>query len=35
MSEQQATLEKTFKVHWVWAIAFGSAIGWGSFVLRA
>jgi amino acid transporter len=27
------TLEKTFKPHWVWAIAFGSAIGWGSFVL--
>lgn len=33
MSEQRATLEKTFKAHWVWAIAFGSAIGWGSFVL--
>lgn len=29
----QNTLEKTFKIHWVWAIAFGSAIGWGSFVL--
>lgn len=27
------TLEKSFKPHWVWAIAFGSAIGWGSFVL--
>lgn len=27
------TLEKSFKAHWVWAIAFGSAIGWGSFVL--
>lgn len=33
MSEQRATLDKTFKTHWVWAIAFGSAIGWGSFVL--
>ena len=32
MSER-ITLEKTFKPHWVWAIAFGSAIGWGSFVL--
>lgn len=30
---QQAQLAKTFKPHWVWAIAFGSAIGWGSFVL--
>ncbi|MGB6007857.1 APC family permease [Castellaniella sp.] len=29
----RVTLEKTFKPHWVWAIAFGSAIGWGSFVL--
>lgn len=33
MTAQRATLEKTFKTHWVWAIAFGSAIGWGSFVL--
>lgn len=32
MSVQRAKLEKTFKPHWVWAIAFGSAIGWGSFV---
>ncbi len=32
MSER-ITLGKTFKPHWVWAIAFGSAIGWGSFVL--
>ncbi len=30
---ERITLEKTFKPHWVWAIAFGSAIGWGSFVL--
>ncbi len=33
--EKRAALEKTFKPHWVWAIAFGSAIGWGSFVLPA
>lgn len=26
------TLEKTLKPHWVWAIALGSAIGWGAFV---
>lgn len=30
---ERITLEKSFKPHWVWAIAFGSAIGWGSFVL--
>lgn len=28
-------LGKTLKPHWVWAIAFGSAVGWGSFVLPA
>lgn len=33
MGAKRTTLEKTFKPHWVWAIAFGSAIGWGSFVL--
>ena len=33
MATQRAALDKTFKTHWVWAIAFGSAIGWGSFVL--
>lgn len=33
MSTQRTALQKTFKTHWVWAIAFGSAIGWGSFVL--
>ncbi|WP_048306253.1 APC family permease [Halomonas sp. PR-M31] len=33
--EQREQLEKTLKPHWVWAIAFGSAIGWGSFVLPA
>ncbi|MGO1590538.1 MAG: APC family permease [Ancrocorticia sp.] len=26
-------LEKTLKPHWVWAIALGSAIGWGAFIL--
>lgn len=33
MSDSRTELGKTFKPHWVWAIAFGSAIGWGSFVL--
>ncbi|WP_085506069.1 APC family permease [Thalassobacillus devorans] len=27
------TLDKTLKPHWVWAIALGSSIGWGAFVL--
>ncbi len=31
--QERVKLEKTLKTHWVWAIAFGSAIGWGSFVL--
>lgn len=26
-------LKKNLKPHWVWAIALGSAIGWGAFVL--
>src|SRR5699024_10191783 len=26
-------LSKTLKPQWVWAIALGSAMGWGSFVL--
>lgn len=30
---ERAVLEKKFKPHWVWAMAFGAAIGWGSFVL--
>ncbi|GGB60018.1 amino acid permease [Lentibacillus populi] len=30
---QREQLQKTLKPHWVWAIAFGSAIGWGAFVL--
>lgn len=29
---ERTTLEKTLKPHWVWAIALGSAIGWGAFV---
>ncbi len=28
-------LNKTFKPIWIWAIAFGASIGWGSFVLPA
>lgn len=30
--EKRITLKKTLKPHWVWAIALGSAIGWGAFV---
>ncbi|MFS0783754.1 APC family permease [Bacillus sp. 1P06AnD] len=30
---ERVELKKTFKQHWVWAIALGSAIGWGCFVL--
>src|SRR5690625_5140893 len=30
--EERTSLEKTLKPHWVWAIALGSAIGWGAFV---
>ncbi|WP_158735862.1 APC family permease [Alteribacillus sp. YIM 98480] len=26
------TLKKSFKPHWIWAIALGSSIGWGAFV---
>src|SRR5690554_3201623 len=33
--EKSNQLKKNLKPHWVWAIAFGSAIGWGSFVLPA
>lgn len=33
--EARERLEKSLKPHWVWAIAFGSAVGWGSFVLPA
>lgn len=31
--KEQAELLKTLKPHWIVAIAFGSAIGWGAFVL--
>lgn len=31
--EDRQELQKTLKPHWVWAIALGSAIGWGCFVL--
>lgn len=30
--EQRTTLNKSLKPHWVWAVALGSAIGWGAFV---
>lgn len=33
--EQRKTLSKTLKPSWVWAIAFGSSIGWGAFILPA
>lgn len=29
INEDRTELEKTLKPHWVWAIALGSAIGWG------
>ncbi|MFD2639015.1 APC family permease [Piscibacillus salipiscarius] len=32
---ERKKLSKTLKPHWVWAIALGSSIGWGSFVLPA
>lgn len=31
--EQREQLQRTLKPSWVWAIAFGSAVGWGAFVL--
>lgn len=33
--EQRVQLKKTLKPHWVSAIALGSAIGWGCFILPA
>src|SRR5699024_8885244 len=30
--KKRQTLKKTLKPHWIWAIALGSAIGWGAFV---
>ncbi|WP_066383824.1 APC family permease [Neobacillus mesonae] len=31
--ERRVELEKSFKPSWIWAIALGSAIGWGCFIL--
>lgn len=31
--QQPARLTKNLKPHWVWAIALGSAVGWGAFIL--
>jgi len=33
--KKREKLERTFKPHWVWAIALGSSIGWGCFILPA
>ncbi|WP_029267457.1 APC family permease [Virgibacillus alimentarius] len=30
--KERTTLKKSFKAHWIWAIALGSSIGWGAFV---
>src|SRR5690625_5249781 len=30
--KKRTKLNKTMKPHWIWAIALGSAIGWGAFV---
>lgn len=32
-TQERAELSRTLKPHWVWAIALGSAVGWGAFVL--
>lgn len=32
---QRETLNKSLKPSWVWAIAFGSSVGWGAFILPA
>jgi amino acid transporter len=32
-AEQRACLSKCLKPRWVWAIALGSAVGWGAFIL--
>lgn len=31
--EERAQLSRTLKPHWVWAIALGSSVGWGAFIL--
>lgn len=33
MSSAPERLEKTLQPQWVWAIALGSAVGWGAFIL--
>lgn len=33
--EERAQLTRSLKPSWVWAIALGSAVGWGAFVLPA
>ncbi len=33
--QERVELSRTLKPQWVWAIALGSAIGWGAFVLPA
>src|SRR5690625_7754500 len=32
---QSLRLVKNLRPHWVWAIALGSAVGWGAFILPA
>ena len=32
-NQERAQLTRTLKPHWVWAIALGSAVGWGAFIL--
>ncbi|MFD2759367.1 APC family permease [Gulosibacter faecalis] len=32
-TQQPAALKRTLKPHWVFAIALGSAVGWGAFIL--
>lgn len=33
LAETPERLQKTLKPRWVWAIALGSAVGWGAFIL--
>lgn len=32
-TDQRAELSRTFRPSWIWAVALGSAVGWGAFVL--
>lgn len=32
-TKERAQLDKSLKPQWVWAIALGSAVGWGAFIL--